>query len=93
MKKNPGNKIKLGLFVSIGILLFIVAIYYIGKKQQLFNKTFRVSCVFKDVNGLRAGNNVRFSGINVSWPGGGINCPAINVPLTVSLSVRRVFSV
>ncbi|MDZ4664064.1 MAG: MlaD family protein [Bacteroidota bacterium] len=65
MKKQNGNKIKLGIFVSIGLLLFIVAIYFIGKKQQLFNSTIKLSALFKDISGLQVGNNVRFSGINV----------------------------
>jgi phospholipid/cholesterol/gamma-HCH transport system substrate-binding protein len=65
MQQKSGNKIKLGIFVSVGMLLFITAIYYIGKRQQLFNPTFRVSGIFKDISGLEVGNNVRFSGINV----------------------------
>jgi phospholipid/cholesterol/gamma-HCH transport system substrate-binding protein len=65
MKKDTGNKIKLGMFVSIGIAILIIGIYLIGEKQQLFRSTFRLSGVFKDVSGLQAGNNVRFSGINV----------------------------
>ncbi len=65
MKKNISTKIRLGIFVSLGIAVFIAAIYFIGEKQQLFSKTFRLSGIFKDVAGLQAGNNVRFSGINV----------------------------
>ncbi len=65
MEKQKGNKIKLGIFVSIGLTLFIVAIYLIGEKQQLFSKTFLISGIFKDISGLQVGNNVRFSGINV----------------------------
>lgn len=65
MKKERGKKIGLGIFVTVALLFFIVAIYYIGKKQQLFNSTFRISGLFKDVRGLQVGNNVRFSGINV----------------------------
>ncbi len=65
MKKNINNKIKLGVFVTVGIAVFIIAIYFIGQKQQMFRSTFRISGVFKDVSGLQAGNNVRFSGINV----------------------------
>ncbi len=65
MKKNTSNKIRLGIFVSLGIAVFIVGIYFIGQRQQLFRSTFRVSGTFKDVAGLQAGNNVRFSGINV----------------------------
>lgn len=65
MKKQTGNKVRLGIFVSSGILLFIVGIYFIGKRQQLFSSTFHVSGVFSDISGLQVGNNVRFSGINV----------------------------
>lgn len=65
MKKDTTNKIRLGIFISLGIAVFIVGIYFIGEKQQLFRSTFRVSGVFKDVAGLQAGSNVRFSGINV----------------------------
>jgi len=65
MKKHTGNKITLGLFVSIGALLFIVGIYFIGDQKQMFSKTFTINAVFKNVNGLKVGNNVQFSGINV----------------------------
>ncbi len=65
MKKNISNKIRLGIFITAGIAVFIAAIYFIGEKQQLFRSTFRLSGIFKDVAGLQAGNNVRLSGINV----------------------------
>ena len=65
MKKDTSFKIKLGIFISLGIALFIVGIYFIGEKQQLFRGTFHLSGVFRDVAGLQAGNNVRLSGINV----------------------------
>lgn len=65
MQNTTGNKMRLGIFVSIGIALFITGIYFIGDKQQLFSSTFHVSSIFKDISGLTVGNNVRFSGINV----------------------------
>ncbi len=65
MKNNISNKIKLGIFISFGIIVFIAAIYFIGEGQQLFRHTFQLSGVFKDVAGLQAGNNVRLSGVNV----------------------------
>ncbi len=65
MKKKINHKVRLGIFISLGILIFILAIYFIGEKQQLFRSTFRLSGVFKDVAGLQVGNNVRLSGINV----------------------------
>jgi phospholipid/cholesterol/gamma-HCH transport system substrate-binding protein len=63
--KNTNRNIKLGIFVSIGIALLIVAIYFIGDKQQMFSKTIKLSGFFDDISGLQVGNNVRFSGINV----------------------------
>jgi len=65
MKKKVSHKVRLGIFISLGIAVFIIAIYFIGEKQQLFRSTFRLSGVFKDVAGLQVGNNVRLSGINV----------------------------
>lgn len=65
MKKSTGEKLKLGLFVSIGLVIFIVAVYFIGQRQNLFVKTFTISSNFTNVNGLIPGNNVRYSGINV----------------------------
>jgi phospholipid/cholesterol/gamma-HCH transport system substrate-binding protein len=65
MKKKINHKVRLGIFISLGIAVFVFAIYFIGEKQQLFRSTFRLSGVFKDVAGLQVGNNVRLSGINV----------------------------
>ncbi len=65
MKNNISSKIRLGIFISLGIAVFIAAIYFLGEKQQLFSSTFRLTGVFEDVGGLQAGNNVRLSGINV----------------------------
>ena len=60
MKNTTGNYIRLGVLTTTSILLFIAAVYYIGRKQQLFSHTFQLSCIFKDISGLQVGNNVRF---------------------------------
>jgi len=65
MEKKTGNQIKLGVFVSVTMAMFIVGIYFIGQRQKLFSSTFHVSGIFSDISGLQVGNNVRFSGINV----------------------------
>jgi phospholipid/cholesterol/gamma-HCH transport system substrate-binding protein len=65
MKKKSANSIKLGVFVTVSLVLLIAGIYYIGQKQRLFSDVFRISGVFNNVNGLQVGNNIRFSGINV----------------------------
>lgn len=65
MEKQSGYTWKLGMFVTIGLLLFVMAIYFIGKQKNLFGSTFHITSQFKTVSGLEVGNNVRFSGINI----------------------------
>jgi phospholipid/cholesterol/gamma-HCH transport system substrate-binding protein len=38
MKKTTSQKIRLGLFIIIGLLIFILATYLIGDKQNMFGK-------------------------------------------------------
>lgn len=63
--KTKENNIKLGTLVVITLTAMIIGLYLIGDKKNLFGDTFMVSARFRDVNGLIAGNNVRFSGIDV----------------------------
>ncbi|GAB2810176.1 MlaD family protein [Ferruginibacter profundus] len=65
MKKESGFTWKLGMFVVIALVTFIFTIYFVGKQKNLFGSTFRLKAQFKTVSGLKVGNNVRFSGINV----------------------------
>jgi len=65
MNKEAGSNWKLGMFVFIGLILFVITIYFVGNQQNMFGSTFQLKSKFKTVSGLKVGNNVRFSGINV----------------------------
>ncbi|MBX2962308.1 MAG: MCE family protein [Cyclobacteriaceae bacterium] len=65
MENTTGRTIRLGVFVTLGVIIFISAVYLLGQKQSLFSQTFTIRALFGNVNGLQTGNNVRFSGINV----------------------------
>lgn len=58
-------KVRLGLFIVGGLAFFVIAIFIIGKQQNLFNPVFKLTTTFHNVSGLQVGNNVRFTGINV----------------------------
>ncbi|MCH8525167.1 MAG: MlaD family protein [Balneolales bacterium] len=62
---TPAVKARLGMFIAIGLAIFVIAIFFIGKQQNLFNPVFKVTTNFNNVSGLLVGNNVRYSGINV----------------------------
>jgi phospholipid/cholesterol/gamma-HCH transport system substrate-binding protein len=65
MEKTNSEKLRLGIFMLVGSILFIAIVYITGSKQQLFGNTEKIQAVFYNVNGLQIGNNVRYSGINV----------------------------
>ena len=54
-----------GIFVFVGLLIFVAAVMMLGKQQKLFNKSIQVKAVFKDVNGLSIGRNILYSGVKV----------------------------
>jgi phospholipid/cholesterol/gamma-HCH transport system substrate-binding protein len=91
MKTTSGQKIKIGLFVLIGLVVIFLGIFLIGSQKSMFNSTFGVYGIFKNVNGLMVGNNVRFAGINVGVVEG-INIvsdSAVRVDLTLNNNVRK----
>lgn len=59
------NKIKLGIFVSLGIAILFLIIFFIGTNQNLFSSKFKIHTNFRNVSGLQVGAQVRFSGISV----------------------------
>ncbi len=63
MAKRLVSNIKLGLFVMAGLLFLVILLYMIGKNRNLFGSTYLLKARFENVQGLVAGNNVRFSGI------------------------------
>lgn len=89
MEKSTNQKIKLGVFVILGLLLFIATVYFIGSKQNMFGKTSVITANFNDVKGLQIGNNVRFSGINVGTVRGieMINDTIIEVSMVIQTEI------
>lgn len=65
MKNSNSQNFRLGIFIIAGLIIFVAAVYFIGNRQHLFGENARISSVFKSVNGLQAGNNVRYAGVNV----------------------------
>jgi phospholipid/cholesterol/gamma-HCH transport system substrate-binding protein len=91
MEKGSKNEVRLGIFVSVAIALFIAGIYFVGQRQQLFNDTFQISGIFSDINGLQIGDNVRFSGINVGIISDiqQVTDTTVSVTMTIDESTRK----
>jgi phospholipid/cholesterol/gamma-HCH transport system substrate-binding protein len=54
-----------GIFLALGLAIFIIGILTLGGAQKTFSKNIHISATFDDVQGLKKGNNVWFSGVKV----------------------------
>ncbi|CAG5068656.1 hypothetical protein DYBT9623_01388 [Dyadobacter sp. CECT 9623] len=59
------RSVTVGLFVIIGIVIFVVGILTIGSMKKVFSSTITVKTKFDDVNGLKPGNNIWYSGVKI----------------------------
>jgi len=88
---SQAYKIRLGLFILLGMLLFAAVLFIIGKKNNLFTPVFSISASFNNVSGLQAGNNVRFSGITIGTVDNItiVNDSTVNVVMAIKNSVKN----
>jgi phospholipid/cholesterol/gamma-HCH transport system substrate-binding protein len=65
MRNDNKKSVIVGVFVLIGIIIFVMGILTLGGQQKKFVKSIQLTAVFDDVAGLQAGNNVWFSGVKI----------------------------
>ncbi len=84
-------KVRLGLFVAGGFIIFLFAIFLIGRQKNLFNPVFRLTTDFYNISGMQVGNNIRFSGINVGTVDNIkiINDSTVQVEMIIQKSVQK----
>lgn len=84
-------KVRLGLFILGGLVIFVIAIFIIGKQENLFDPVFKITTTFNNVSGLQAGSNIRFSGINVGTVDDIriINDTTVRVDMLIKRSVQQ----
>ncbi|ADY53328.1 Mammalian cell entry related domain protein [Pseudopedobacter saltans DSM 12145] len=57
--------ITVGIFIFLGIAIFLLGVFTLGGQKKTFVKTFELNVVFDDIQGLKTGNNVWFSGVKI----------------------------
>ena len=88
---SQGYKIRLGVFILLGMLLFAAVLFIIGRKNNLFTPVFSISASFNNVSGLQTGNNIRFSGITIGTVDDItiVNDSTVKVVLVIKSNVRN----
>jgi len=64
-RKEEKYFVRLGIFVFLGIIIFFIIIYILGKNRNIFTSNVKILAVFENVYGLTEGNKVRLLGIDV----------------------------
>jgi phospholipid/cholesterol/gamma-HCH transport system substrate-binding protein len=59
------STVRLGAFILISLTLFGVMVFWIGDRQFLFSRTYRVKAPFENVAGLDEGAPVRAGGVRI----------------------------
>jgi len=63
---NPQRRaVAVGLWVLAGLVIFVVGIMTIGGMRKSFVSKITAQATFDNVNGLKVGNNIWFSGVKV----------------------------
>lgn len=65
MRNDNKKSVIVGIFVLLGIIIFIAGVLTMGGQQKKFVKSIRLNAVFDDIGGLQTGNNVWFSGVKI----------------------------
>ncbi len=62
---NNKRAITVGIFLFIGIVIFLLGVFTLGSQKKAFVKSFSLNVVFNDIQGLKVGNNVWYSGVKI----------------------------
>lgn len=54
-----------GIFIFLGLAIFIITVLTLGSQKKAFGDAITVKSIFDNVNGLKKGNNIWFSGVKV----------------------------
>lgn len=65
MESSNSTQIKVGIFLSIGIVIILASIFMLGADRALFKTYVRIHAHFEQVQGLAEGSVVSLSGITV----------------------------
>ena len=57
--------VTVGVFVVVALAIFIAGVLTLGGQKKTFERKNTLRAIFKDVGGLKEGNNVWFSGVKV----------------------------
>jgi phospholipid/cholesterol/gamma-HCH transport system substrate-binding protein len=66
-KRSRKIEVVVGIFVLVSLALLLAMVVLIGRRQNVFEKRYEITGVFKAVAGLQPGAEVHLAGINIGY--------------------------
>ena len=92
MPRGAFTELRVGLFVSAGLVLTMIVIFMIGTESRLFGRYYTLFANFEGISGLRTGAPVQLAGLKVGY------VDDIHFPedmkerrITVELQIHKVY--
>jgi len=84
-------KLRVGVFVLIGVVAFLAMVYALGARARLFEPRFTLYAEFTEVGGLVEGATVRLAGVQIGRVSGVRLPPEPGGKVRVEMSIARRF--
>lgn len=84
--------LRVGIFVLVGLAVFIGAIYALGARARLFEPRYTIHADFTEVGGLTEGATVRLAGVQIGRVSGVHLPPDPGGKVRVDMTIARQFS-
>ncbi|MGZ3774892.1 MAG: MlaD family protein [Pseudobdellovibrionaceae bacterium] len=65
MESHMSTQVKVGIFITLGTVLILATIFFLGADKSLFTRYVRLHSHFEQVQGLSVGSVVSLSGVTV----------------------------
>jgi phospholipid/cholesterol/gamma-HCH transport system substrate-binding protein len=85
------QKLRVGVFVLIGLAAFLGMVYALGARARLFEPRFTIHAEFSEVGGLVEGATVRLAGVQIGRVSGVHLPPQPGGKVRVDMSIARRF--
>ena len=92
MARRNLDELKVGAFISMGILLIMVIVFAVGSSSRMFQRQYRLYSNFKDISGLRTGAPVQLAGLRIGHVEDiRLSSDLSKKEITVVLSIQKKF--
>jgi phospholipid/cholesterol/gamma-HCH transport system substrate-binding protein len=91
-QRERATKMRVGIFVLVGLGVFLAVIYMLGARARLFEARYTLYAEFAEVGGLQEGATVRLAGVQIGRVSGVDLPPKPGGKVRVAMKIATQFS-